>query len=212
MISSLIKKIVMALTGLALIGFLLTHLLGNLLLFKGAETFNHYSHALITNPLIIVAELGLLAFFVSHAISGIHFTFINKQARPQGYYKNNSVKNKSRRSVASLTMIFSGLFLILFVVIHLSTFKYGPHYQVVSEPAVRDLHKLVLEEFKEPLEVVFYVVSMILIGGHLWHGFGSAFESLGVRYRPWVRGFGKVLAVIIAAGFAVIPVYVYFCK
>lgn len=210
--TNIFKKIVMAVSGLGMIGFLITHLAGNLLLFKSAETFNHYSHSLISNPLIGVAELGLVLLLLSHLINAIVFTKKNKEARPIAYYQKKGAGHTSRRSLSSRGMIVSGLFVLLFIIIHLKTFKYGPHYEVAGETGVRDLHRLVLEEFHEPEEVAFYVFVMFLIGAHLWHGFGSSFESLGVRYRPWVRGIGKVLSVVIAGGFALIPLIIFFSK
>ncbi len=210
--SSIGKKILMSLTGVALIGFLVMHLSGNLLLFAGEHIFNEYSHKLVSNPLIVVAELILLFFFLSNMINGIWVTIRNRQSRPDRYYMKKAAGHTSRKSLASSSMIISGLFLLVFIVIHLKDFKYGTHYEVAGGAPVRDLYRLVIEEFKEPGEVIFYVFVMLLIGAHLWHGFGSAFESVGVAYRPWIRGFGKLLAVAIAGGFAAIPILIYFTK
>lgn len=201
------KKIIMGLSGLLLIGFLVTHLAGNLLIFSGPDTFNHYSHLLITNPLIIAAELGLIALFLAHVVSGLQVTWRNRTARPISYAVQRSAGGASRRSIASRWMILSGLILLIFVPLHLIDFKYGAHYTAI-EPGVRDLHRLVIEEFSEPGEVIWYVVAMFVVGMHLWHGFNSAFESLGVRYRRNLRCAGHVLAIVIAGGFAAIPVWV----
>lgn len=206
------RKIIMGLTGLALIGFLIVHLIGNLLIFKSADAFNHYSDMLIKNPLIIVAELLLLAIFVAHLANGILLTLQGRRARPAKYQKKTWADHTSRKSVSSSTMILSGLVILIFVPLHLWDFKYGTHYAVATSADVRDLHRLVLEEFSEPGEVIWYVVAMIVIGFHLWHGFGSAFESLGVPYRKMIRRVGQGLAVVIAGGFLLIPVIIYFTK
>lgn len=208
-VSGIGRKILMGLSGLLLVGFLVAHLLGNLLLFRGADTFNHYSHQLISNPLIVVAELGLLALFGGHLINGLWLTIKNRRARPVGYAVRRGAGHTSRKSWASATMIVSGLVLLVFVPLHLWTFKYGPHYTSAADPAVRDLYRLVLEEFTEVGEVIWYEVAMLVIGFHLWHGFGSAFESLGVRYRVTLQRFGHLLAVVIAGGFALIPLWVF---
>lgn len=199
----------MALTGLALVGFLVSHLAGNLLIFVGPNAFNSYSHALISNPLIYLAEILLLVFFLTHAVNGILFTAQNKAARPEAYYQKKLAGGRSRKSIASSTMIVSGILVLIFIPLHLWTFKYGAHYESPGEPPMRDLHRLVLEIFQNPFQVVWYVIAMIVIGFHLWHGFGSAFESLGMPYRKPLRCFGQLLAVAIAGGFLAIPVIIY---
>ncbi|HVN83337.1 MAG TPA: succinate dehydrogenase cytochrome b subunit [Candidatus Binatia bacterium] len=207
--SNIGRKVLMALTGLFLIFFLIIHLSGNLLVFKSAAAFNDYSEKLLANELIYVAEIGLLVAFVAHFISGIAVTLQNRAARPIGYAVKRRAGHTSHKSLASTTMILTGIVVLAFVPIHLITFKYGTHYAVAGNPHQRDLYRLVIEEFHEPLEVVWYVVAMVIIGFHLWHGFGSGFESLGVAYRKPLRRFGQALAVIIAGGFAIIPVLVF---
>lgn len=208
--TAIVRKLIMGLTGLALVGFLVMHLLGNLLIFKGPEAFNHYSHSLITNPLIYLAEILLVVFFVAHFVPGLMVTRKNREARPIPYYSKKNAGHTSRKTLASATMIFSGLVVLAFVPLHLWTFKYGPHYASALDPQVRDIHRLVVEEFHEIGEVVWYVLAMIVIGIHLSHGFMSAFESLGVPHRPWIRRAGQGLAVVLAAGFASIPLIIYF--
>lgn len=207
--SSIGRKILMSLTGLALIGFLVTHLAGNLLLFAGPQTFNHYSHTLVSNPLIYGAELFLLAIFLSHLLAGILLTFRNREARPIPYVAQGNAGRPSRRSAFSFNMILSGLVVLAFVPLHIWEFKYGPHYES-AEPGVRDLHRLVVETFRNPYLTIWYMVAMAVIGTHLWHGFGSSFESLGVRYRKPVAWGCRLLAAVIAGGFLVIPALVYY--
>jgi len=203
------RKALMALTGLLLSAFLVVHLAGNLLVFAGAEEFNHYSEAMLSNPLIYIAELGLLVLFIAHFASGLLVYRQNRAARPHAYEMKERAGHTSHKSISSTTMIFTGLFLLAFVPAHLITFKFGTHYDTTIGPPMRDLHRLVLEIFSSPAYVVFYVVAMGLVGFHLWHGVGSGFQSTGVYYRKGLRTFGQIFAVVIAGGFLIIPILVY---
>jgi succinate dehydrogenase / fumarate reductase, cytochrome b subunit len=209
--SSVGLKFAIALTGLALVGFLISHLVGNLLFFAGPETYNSYSHKLITNPLLIPAELGLLAIFLIHVYKSVKMFADNQQARPSRYQEKKWAGHTSRKSVASTTMIVSGLVTFAFVILHLKTFKYGPEY--LSEgTGYRDLYRLMAEVFSNPLYVVFYVICMVLIGFHLRHGISSAFQSLGIdhpRYTGRILAIGTAAAIAIAGGFAIIPVVIF---
>lgn len=205
--SSIGRKMTMALTGLLMIVFLVSHLLGNLLVFAGADRFNHYSHALISNPLIYLAEIGLVVLFVAHIASGIIVFLNGRAARPDGYKQASWAGGNSHKSVSSATMILSGAFIAVFVPLHLWKFKFGTYYP--GPDGMRDLYRLVIEEFHNPFIVVFYVVGMAILGFHLWHAFGSAFESLGVGYRKALRRFGHAVAVIIAGGFLMIPIAIF---
>jgi succinate dehydrogenase / fumarate reductase cytochrome b subunit len=207
--STIGRKVLMGATGLLLIGFLVAHLAGNLLLFVGPEAFNDYSEALVSNPLIYVAELGLLGLFVAHLASGIAVTLQNRAARPIGYHHQASAGHTSHKSIASSTMILSGVVVLAFVPLHLWTFKFGTHYVSPTDPGVRDLHRLVIEAFQQPLYAGWYVLAMIVIGFHLWHGFGSGLESLGVTSRKPLRIVGQVLAVVLAGGFLLIPLVIF---
>jgi hypothetical protein len=107
-------------------------------------------------------------------------------------------------------MIFSGLWLLLFIVIHVRVFRYGPEYEWAA--GGRDLYRLEMETFSNPLVVAFYVVSMVVVGSHLWHGASSAFQSIGADHPTWtprMLAAGKTLAVLIAAGFIFIAVWAY---
>src|SRR5688572_9056812 len=204
------QKLLMAATGLLLIGFLVAHLSGNLLIFVGADAFNEYSHALVSNHLIYLAELALLVLFVLHFVSGIAITRHNWGTRDHGYATRRRARHTSNKSLASTTMIFSGLVVLVFVPLHLWIFKFGTWYADPGHPEMRDLHRLVLEVFRDPIHVVWYVVAMTVIGFHLWHGFAAGFETLGVASRPFLRRASHVLAVVIGGGFAVIPLLIFF--
>src|SRR5688572_5296505 len=123
--SSVGTKLLLGLTGLALFAYMLLHLAGNALILAGPEIFNEYSHALISNPLILPIEIGLLAIFLVHIYKAIVMWMGNKQARPVGYLKKEYAGHTSRKSVASSTMILSGLLILLFVIVHVKQFKFG---------------------------------------------------------------------------------------
>ncbi len=210
--STIATKILIALTGLSLIGFLCVHLAGNLLLYFGPATFNAYSHALISSPIVIPAEAGLVALFLIHMFETVTMWFQNRSARPTPYQNKQWAGGRSRKSPASATMIWTGSITAIFLVIHIITMKYGAWY-TVGDTEVRDLHRLVVETFQNPAWVGFYAVCMVLVGFHLWHGFSSAFESLGLNHphlTPRVLKAGKVIAVVLGAGFFSIPIWLFF--
>src|SRR5262245_42000488 len=126
--SSVGTKIVIGLTGLALVVYLITHIAGNLLVFFGPAIFNGYSHQLLSNPLIPVIEIGLLVIFLIHIVQAVSMFIGNQEARPVRYMQKKRAGPPSRKSLASTTMIASGLWLLLFVVIHVRQFKYGTEY------------------------------------------------------------------------------------
>ena len=210
--SSVTEKFLIAATGLALVLYLVVHLAGNLLLFLGPQRFNAYAHALISNPLVVPVEIGLLAIFLVHVYKTVVMWWRNRAARPQPYYRKRWAGGPSRKSWASTTMIYTGALTALFVVLHVRSFKYGTYYQVAGSE-VRDLHRLVTEFFQSPVNVAFYEACLVLLGFHLWHGFASAFESLGADrpgFAPRVLLASKLLAVVLGGGFLAIPLWVYF--
>jgi succinate dehydrogenase / fumarate reductase cytochrome b subunit len=207
--SSIGRKVLMALTGLLLSAFLVVHLAGNLLIFVGPQAFNEYSEKMLSNPLIYVAEIGLLLLFLAHFVSGILVYRQNSAARPVAYEKKERAGHSSHKSIASSTMILSGLFLFVFVPFHLFTFKFGSNYLTTDAHPIRDLHRLVMEVFSKPGYVAFYVAAMTIVGFHLWHGVSSAFQSSGIYYRKGLRTFGQVVAITVAGGFLVIPILLY---
>ena len=208
--SSVGTKLLVGITGLALFLYLITHIAGNALVFFGPTTFNQYAHTLTSNPLIPVIEIGLLLIFLVHVYKTVTMYLGNQQARPVSYARKKSPGRPSRKTFASSTMIFSGLWLLIFIVIHVRAFKYGAEYEAAG--GVRDLYRLEMENFRSPLAVAFYVLSMLVVGSHLWHGASSAVQSLGMvhaRWTPRVLILGKLLAVLIAGAFIVIAVWAY---
>lgn len=197
-----------------LFAYLPVHLAGNLLVFAGPETFNRYSHLLISNPLIYVLEVGLLAVFLIHVYKAVSNYIANRKARPQPYIKKELAGYKSRKSAASSTMIMTGIWTLLFIAVHLQGLKFGSYYQVTGGTEhVRDLYRTEVEVLTNPLNMAFYVVSMVVIGFHLWHGFWSAWQSLGLgnsRYTPRLVTLSKVFAIVVSGGFIVVVLCVFF--
>jgi succinate dehydrogenase / fumarate reductase cytochrome b subunit len=212
--SSVGTKLLIAVTGIALVLYLILHLVGNLLVFLGPESFNGYSHFLLSSPLIIPIEIGLAAIFVIHIFKTVKMYVDNRRARPTGYEMKRMAGHTSRKSIASSTMIWTGLVTLAFVVIHLKQFKFGELYEV-GTTGVRDLYRLEMEIFAHPATVALYVVAMVLIGLHLRHGISSSLQSLGVddpRRARRLLAVGTVVAVVIAGGLGLIPVVVYLIR
>jgi succinate dehydrogenase / fumarate reductase, cytochrome b subunit len=208
--SSVGSKILIGLTGLALFLYLITHILGNALVFLGADTFNEYAHTLTSNPLIPLIEVGLAAVFLMHIVKTVGMFKRNREARPVAYEMKRPAGHTSRKTLASATMIVSGLWLLAFVILHVKAFKYGLDYETTS--GVRDLYRVEMETFSSPLVVGFYVLSMLIVGSHLWHGASSALQSLGLDHPTWtptVLIAGKTAAVVIAGGFIVIALWAH---
>ena len=217
--SSIGRKMVMSLTGIFLILFLVVHLIGNLQLLydDGGEKFNLYAKFMTTNPLIKTTSYLLYAFILIHAVQGWLLWRKNRQARgPQGYAVKTT-KTVGTNSFAANNMGWLGTIIFLFLAIHLYQFwlqmKLGnlPMANYDGQE-VKDLYAIVSVAYENVGFVIFYVVSMIVIGFHLIHGFQSAFQTLGInhsKYTPFIKGVGKIYAILVPLGFAIIPVYMY---
>jgi len=205
--TSILKKALMALTGLALVGFLVSHLLGNLYIYAGSNKFNAYAKLLENNPqLIIPAEIGLILLFLAHIFLAIKTSSENNAARPVGY---DNRRTAGESTLASRTMWWSGLVIAIFVVVHVWGFKFG------TRPANNSLWELVKNEFQRPGIVAFYVVSMLFLGLHLSHAIASAFQSLGLLRssgHPRLGGLGPAIGWGLALGFALLPIYLFVFK
>jgi succinate dehydrogenase cytochrome b subunit len=213
--SSVGTKLLIGLTGLALFAYLILHLAGNAIIFLGQDTFNEYSHRLISNPLVVPAEIGLLLIFLLHVYKTVTMWISNQAARPVRYQKRAPAGHTSRKSLASTTMIATGLAMFLFLLIHVRQFKYGAWYATAADASIRDLYRTEVEVFRQPFWVVFYVICMLFVGLHLRHGISSGFQSLGVDHPLYTRRlvtWGIVGAIVIGIGFAIIPVWVYFTR
>src|SRR5215471_8824195 len=199
--SSVGTKLLVGATGLLLFAYLLLHLAGNLMVFGGQETFNHYAHMLASNPLVVPAELALLLLFVIHIFKAVTMWTKNQAARPVPYEQKSWAGHTSRKSLASSTMIWTGLATLAFVIVHVAQIKYGAWYQI-GDPPVRDLYRTEVDVFSSPVWVGVYVACMIAIGFHLRHGIASAFQSLGAnQVSRRLLVLGTVIAILIAGGF-----------
>jgi succinate dehydrogenase / fumarate reductase cytochrome b subunit len=214
------RKLITGVTGLGLALFVLIHMVGNLSYFApNPNAYNVYSHTLASlGPLLYAVEIGLVAFFLFHAWLGYSIWLQTRKARPVGYTTYTSAGDPSRQTVSSRSMILTGVILFVFAVFHVISFKYGPglesNYVVtVDGVEMRDLKRLLEERFASPLYTFGYVGVMLLLAVHLRHGVWSALQSLGAvskRLTPAVYLAGGILGVLIAVGFFLLPLYIYF--
>jgi len=210
--SSIGKKYIVGLTGLALVGFVIVHMLGNFTLYLGPEAINAYAYKLkSTGPILWIFRFGLLAIFVLHVVNTIELAKMNRKARPDVYAK----KNKVRASTASLTMVISGTIIGLFVIYHLLQFTTGtlhPDYLAFkTTDGHHDVYRMVVTAFSNPLVVFFYILAMALLCLHLSHGFASIFQTLGIRNNtmaPLFKNASYALAALIFIGNCSMPIAV----
>ena len=216
--SSLGKKFIMAITGLALFLFVAMHLVGNLQIFLGPEALNRYGHFLQSNPEIIwPARIGLLLMVALHIWSAIKLSAENKAARPIGYA---NAPAPVAASYASRTMLMSGLIIAAFIIYHLLHFTAqvqgvnltGKNFAGLFDSQGRhDVFAMMVTGFRQPLVSAFYVLAMALLCLHLSHGVSAMFQSLGLKnetYAPLIDRFAKVTALVIFIGYISIPLAV----
>ena len=209
--SSIGKKQIIAITGLMMAMFLITHLSGNLLMFKGPQALNSYSQMLHDlGGVLWVARIGLLGAFVAHFSFTIALVIQNRKARGQSY--STSV-NKKTRSFTARLMPFSGGILFAYIVIHLLDFTFTDVTAVnaMVNGEFLGLYGLVYNEFMNPFDSLFYIAAMMSVGFHLTHGIQSVMQTYGFNhpvYTPLIKKISVVLGSVIAVGFSSIPVYV----
>jgi len=210
--SSIGKKWLVALSGLALLGFVIAHLIGNLQMFAGAEKINDYAKLLHSaGKFLWVARIGLLGFFVLHIAATLTLVRMNRAARPQSYQHTNHVQAR----ISTRTMALSGLTVLSFVIFHLLHYTLrvtDPRFRTVSEggqlEGLFDVYKMVVLGFQNPLISSFYILSVALLALHLSHGISSVFQTFGLeskRSARWVPAAGRTLSALIFAGYASIP-------
>ncbi len=209
--STIGKKYLMGLAGAVWAGFVLSHMAGNLLMFVSADVYNSYGHALTSGNIIYAIEAILITALIAHIGLAVSLTRQNRAARGGAYAA--SPRGEKKAQFGSKTMGVQGTVILVFIILHLSTFKYGTHYETtVNGVAMRDLYRLMVEVFQQPGYVFWYVVCLVLLGVHLSHGVGSVFQSFGLmngRYQPVFRKLSIAYAVIVAVGFIAQPIYVY---
>ena len=194
------KKVVMAITGLILFGFVIGHLIGNLQLFGPPEKINAYAHLLESlGPGLWVIRLFLLVTVVLHIWIAIKLTLENKAARPTGYVAEQTL----RATYASRTMRVSGFIVLAFLIYHLLHFTvriegfgtYGMTTLADGTP-VRDVYTMMVVGFQNPLVSLFYIIGVGLLSWHLSHGLVSMFQSIGLRSRTWENFLIKIALIV----------------
>jgi len=212
--SSVFKKAVMAVSGIILVLYLIAHMIGNLKIFSGAETFNGYSEwirtigepAVPAQTTLWIIRIVLLVAVVAHIWAAISLWRQAKRARPQGYVTKKAVA----QSYASRTMRWGGVILGLFVIYHILDLTVG-----VANPEGPDStpYDRVIAGFSNPIVTLVYVVALLALGFHLRHGIWSATQTLGqsnkTRERT-VNAFATVFAVVLTAGFLIPPLSILF--
>jgi succinate dehydrogenase / fumarate reductase cytochrome b subunit len=207
--SAIGKKAVMAVTGVIGIAYVIGHMIGNLQLFQGAEKINAYA-AVLQGPLksaVWAARVVLLAAVVLHVIAAWQLTRIDRAARPVGYTR----RDPQISTLASRSMRWGGVVLLLFIVFHILHFTTGT---VQPVPFVAgDVYGNMIGGFRIWWVTLFYVVAMAALGFHLFHGGWSFARTLGLARpspRPFRRPVAAVIAILVAVGFAIVPLAVFF--
>lgn len=216
--TSLGAKLVMAISGILLYGWLILHLLGNLAVFAGPEMMNTYAFFLKNNPeLLWPMRIGLLALIAAHIVSAARVSAMNRAARPVPY----EVKRWRQATFASRTMLVSGVIVLGFIVFHLAHFTTGDilteyferTYQAADGRVIPDVHQMVALGFRNDFVVLIYLVGVGLVGLHLSHGVWSALQTLGLNGKKWTP-FAIKLGLVLGFGLALllltIPIAIYF--
>ncbi len=203
----------MALTGLGLLGFLLAHLTGNLLVFSGADAINEYAGWIQDHPKLIWAmRLGLIGIFVLHIALAMRLTNENKSARPTRYQIDATVK----ATFASRYMLMTGILVLAYVVYHLLHFTF--HTIDTGSMGLKDaaghpdVYSMMMASFTNPLVSLSYIVANLILGLHLWHGLGSAIQTMGWNnpaFRSVATPVLRALPILIAGGYIAIPVAIW---
>ena len=214
-VSTLGRKLVVALTGLFLILFLSVHVSGNFLLLKsdGGEAFNAYSMFMSSNGLIQVVAWLTKVFIILHIVQTIILTIKNRNARPQKYAFD---KPNSSSTWSSRNMMILGTLILIFMILHLKTFWFEFHYGSVPmtsyDDTMPDYYAVVKGAFSDIWYVGLYLAALVGLSFHLWHGFQSTFQTLGLnhpKYNPIIKGLGGLFSVFVPLGFATQPIYMF---
>jgi succinate dehydrogenase / fumarate reductase cytochrome b subunit len=205
--SSIGRKVVMAVSGVVLFGFVIGHMVGNLQVYLGPEALNGYAEALRHYPALLwAARLGLLVAVTAHIWSAWSLTRTNWEARPQGYREQAARAS----TYASRTMRWSGVTLLLFIVYHLLHFTFGTR-SVHPQFVAGDVYHNFVTGFRNPLVSGFYILAMLALGLHLYHGAWSMLQTVGLshpRYNGLRKSVAAALTVAVVAANISFPVAV----
>ncbi|MES2309679.1 MAG: succinate dehydrogenase cytochrome b subunit [Verrucomicrobiota bacterium] len=213
--STIGKKIIMAVTGLLLFGFVIIHMLGNWQVFSGSEALNEYAVLLKSKAAILWGfRFGLLGLVILHIWAAITLTLANRAAAPEKYADAKSLGT----TWASRTMTFSGVVVLGFIIFHILHFTVrtipgSPEYFQHDEKGRHDVYAMVVHAYRNPLIVTVYVVCVGLLCFHLSHGLQSMFRSLGLsdrRYLPLQIWFARAFAAFIFLGMSAVPISIFF--
>src|SRR3954467_5331643 len=202
------KKVVMGVTGLIGVGFVILHSLGNLLIFRGATAINSYSHFLkSTGELLWALRIVLIVAVILHVIAAVQLTRQSRAARPIGYAK----REPQVATVASRTMRWGGALLLIFIVLHILHFTTGT-IRPAGVFSNEDVYANMVTSFRIWWVALFYVIAMVALGLHLFHGAWSSVRSIGVSPaspQPFHRRISLAIAVLVWAAFTSIPLAVF---
>lgn len=206
------KKVIMAVTGTIILGWVFGHMLGNLQIFLGQNKINAYAKMLADTPLLTWSVRIILGIsLILHIWTGIRLFLENRAARPIPYAHPNTVQ----ASVASRSMIYSGLLIFFFAAYHLAHFTFmivNPEYQTLTDLAGRhDVYSMIVLSFQNKLVSFFYMLTMLLLAIHISHGFASLFQSLGFatpQAMPKLKAAANIIAVLLFLGFSSVPIAV----
>ena len=211
--SSIGRKLLIAISGLGLVGFLIGHLIGNLLIFGGPDALNSYAVALQSYPALLwSARLGILVIFILHIFLGIQLSIENRRARPQKYRYTHTIQ----ASLASRTMPITGLVMLSYVIYHLMHFTWGTvhgeyhHFQ--DEQGRHDVYRMVVLSFQNVWIATAYMIALFLTFLHLSHGLPSLLQSTGLNnpdFNKKVRRIAQASALLLFIGYASIPFAIY---
>ena len=206
--STIGKKLIMAVSGIIGVAFLVLHMVGNLQVFVGPDRINNYARFLHgpAAEVVLAQRVVLVVALVLHVWMAIQLTRINRAARPEGYRR----REPQVTTLASRTLRWGGVFLLVFIVVHImhfTTLDLDPTFVEL------DVFGNALKAFDSPWMVAFYTVAMLLLGFHLFHGVWSSGRTLGVSppsAAPLRRRIALALALVIALGFAAVPLAIWF--
>jgi len=200
--SSVGKKLLMALTGLAFVGFLAVHLAGNFIIYAGKAAFNGYAEKLqALGPFLYLFRTGLIAFAMVHILTGLILFLQNRKARPVGYRTHASAGG---RTLSSRTMPYTGLIILSFVIFHLF------HFTFVDKTSTT-IFDLVTAAFNQPVWVALYAALMAVVALHVRHGFWSAFQTIGAnhpKYMPAISLLSFAAGLAVGVGFGLLPIVI----
>lgn len=211
--TSIGQKLVVAISGLALVSFLLVHMLGNLTIFQGPEVMNGYAAWLKGHPLLWVARVSLISLFIGHIVLAIRLALRNRRSRPIAYH-HTWIDQET--NVVSRYIALTGVLILSFLIYHVLHFTVGvvqpEHSLFVDAHGRHDVYRMVVESFQVPSVAISYLVAMVILGLHLSHGLHSLFQTFGLFHETYIgliRAIGFTVASVIVIGNISIPLSVW---